>query len=47
MFEYSEVSDIDYFYTSHLPGEPAAGVDDVHTHPALPRTARVALRMRF
>jgi len=25
--------DIDYFYTSRLPGEPAAGIDDVHFHP--------------
>ncbi len=36
-------SDIDYFYTSRLPGEPAGGVDDIHFHPALPRTARLAL----
>jgi hypothetical protein len=43
----AEVSDIDYFYTSRLPGEPADGVDDVHTHPALPRTARLALRLTF
>jgi hypothetical protein len=27
------VSDVDYFYTSRLPGEPAAGVADVHSHP--------------
>ena len=43
----SPVADIDYFYTSRLPGEPLEGVDDVHTHPAIPRTARVALQMRF
>ncbi len=42
-----KVSDIDYFYTSRLPGEPLAGIDDVHTHPALPRTFRVALQIRF
>ena len=36
-------SDIDYYYTSRLPGEPPAGVDDIHLHPALPRTARLAL----
>jgi outer membrane receptor protein involved in Fe transport len=35
--------DIDYFYTSRLPGEPAAGVDDFHFHPVLPRSARIAL----
>ena len=40
-------SDIDYFYTSRLPGEPAQGVDDVHTHPTLPRTARVGLIVGF
>jgi hypothetical protein len=40
-------SDIDYFYTSRLPGEPLSGVDDIHTHPTLPRTARVALRVGF
>ncbi len=43
----SPVSDIDYFYRSRLRGEPLEGVDDVHTHPAIPRTARVALQMRF
>lgn len=43
----SEVADIDYFYTSRLLGEPAAGVDDIHTHPALPRTARVTLQVGF
>ena len=40
-------SDVDYFYTSRLPGEPAAGVDDVHTHPAIPRTARLSLKLDF
>jgi hypothetical protein len=43
----AKASDIDYFYTSRLPGEPADGVDDIHTHPALPRTVRVALVVRF
>jgi hypothetical protein len=41
------VSDIDYFYTSRLAGEPAEGVDDIHTHPALPRTARLSLHVSF
>jgi len=27
----AKVSDVDYFYASRLPGEPAAGVDDVTT----------------
>jgi outer membrane receptor protein involved in Fe transport len=43
----AEVSDIDYFYTSRLPGEPADGVDDVHLHPALPRSARVGIQLSF
>ena len=43
----AKVSDIDYFYTSRLPGEPAEGVADIHTHPALPRSARVDLRFTF
>ena len=38
-------SDIDYFYASRLPGEPAGGVDDVHFHPVLPRTVRVGLTL--
>ena len=40
-------SDIDYFYTSRLPGEPAGGIDDFHVHPHAPRTARVSLRVGF
>ena len=40
-------SDIDYFYPSRLPGEPAEGVDDLHFHPTLPRTARVSLVVGF
>jgi outer membrane receptor protein involved in Fe transport len=40
-------SDIDYFYTSRLAGEPAQGVDDVHFHPSEPRSARLTLSARF
>ncbi|MBM63445.1 MAG: TonB-dependent receptor [Acidobacteria bacterium] len=43
----SNVSDIDYFYTSRLQGEPLGGVDDIHFHPSLPRMARVMLNVRF
>jgi TonB dependent receptor/Carboxypeptidase regulatory-like domain/TonB-dependent Receptor Plug Domain len=43
----AKVSDIDYFYASRLPGEPAHGVEDIHTHPALPRSARVGLQFSF
>ncbi len=43
----AKVADIDYFYTSRLPGEPSEGIEDVHTHPALPRSARIALHLSF
>jgi hypothetical protein len=43
----AKVSDIDYFYASRLAGEPAEGIEDVHTHPALPRSARVAFHITF
>jgi hypothetical protein len=43
----ARASDIDYFYISRLPGEAAEGVDDVHTHPALPRSVRLALHVMF
>ncbi len=43
----AKVSDIDYFYASRLPGEPDGGVEDVHTHPALPRSLRVTLHLSF
>ncbi len=36
-------SDIDYYYTSRLPGEPLAGVNDIHTHPSEPREFRVSV----
>ncbi len=42
-----QASDIDYYYTSRLPNEPAAGVADIHFHPVEPRTARVTLAARF
>jgi hypothetical protein len=40
-------NDIAYAYTSRLAGEPVEGVDDVHFHPAEPRTLRVTLTRRF
>ena len=39
----SEDDDITYYYASRLPGEPAAGVEDVHFHPIEPRTLRLHL----
>ena len=42
----AEVSDIDYFYASRLPGEPEA-VEDIHRHPALPFTVRRGVQFSF
>ena len=43
----SDASDIDYFYGSRLAGEPAGGVEDIHTHPALPRSLRLGFHLSF
>ncbi|MCI0604459.1 TonB-dependent receptor [bacterium] len=43
----SKASDIDYFYTSRLPGEPLSGIDDVHTHPVEPVSFRFSLTTNF
>ncbi len=43
----AQVSDIDYFYPSRLPGEPVAGVDDIHFHPTQPRSARLSVVYGF
>jgi len=43
----AKVSDIDYYYTSRLQGEPLAGVEDTHTHPAEPREVRFSLVATF
>jgi len=39
-----QVSDIDYYYASQLPGE-AMPVNDIHSHPAEPRAVRVTFRV--
>ena len=39
--------DIDYYYASRLPGEPAQGVEDNHFHPIEPRTARLSISLLF
>lgn len=41
-----KVNDIQYFYESQLPGEPAP-VADRHVHPSEPRSARLSLRVTF
>jgi outer membrane receptor protein involved in Fe transport len=43
----TKASDIDYFFTSRLPGEPLEGVDDIHFHPTPPRTVRVTVVAGF
>ena len=43
----SQDNDIEYFYTSRLPGEPLSGVAGIHFHPTLKRTARVSLTVGF
>ncbi len=41
------VSDIDYFFASRLPGEPLSGIEDIHFHPAVPRTIRISAVIGF
>ena len=43
----AKVSDIDYYFPARLRGEPLSGVDDIHFHPAVPRTVRVSLVVGF
>jgi len=40
-------NDISYYYTSRVAGESLAGVNDLHVHPAEPRTIRLSGRMLF
>ena len=41
----AKASDIDYFYVSRLPGEPAGGIADVHFHPVEPQQFRLTLSL--
>ena len=41
------VSDIDYFYRLRLPGEPAAGFEDVRTRTRHPRALRLGVQIGF
>lgn len=43
----SKDHDVDYFYASRLPGEPAEGVEDIHYHIFQPRSVRASLRYSF
>ncbi len=40
-------NEIEYFYASRLPGEPAEGVEDRHIRPVEPRQLRVSATVRF
>jgi outer membrane receptor protein involved in Fe transport len=40
-------NDIAYYYASRLPGEPAAGVNDIHFHPTESRSFRLAALYSF
>ena len=42
-----KVDDIAYFYASRLQGEPAAGIEDRHFHPAEPRSLRLSAVLNF
>ena len=42
-----KASAIDYYYTSRLQGEPAAGADGVHFHPLESRSFRLSLNSNF
>lgn len=42
-----EDNDIEYYYTSRLPGESDAGVNDTHFHPTEPRTFRFRVTYKF
>ena len=43
----ANANDITYYYTSRLPGEPAEGVNDLHSHPMETRTFRLGLLYNF
>jgi hypothetical protein len=38
---------IDYYYTSRLPGEPTAGVNDLHFHPIESRSLRINIAINY
>jgi len=43
----SQASQIEYYYTSRLPGEPAGGVDGIHFHPVEPFALRLTAAATF
>ena len=43
----TEWREAQFFFTSRLPGEPAAGVDDIHYTPGTPRSFVGGMALRF
>ncbi len=43
----TDANDIEYLYESRLPGEPAAGITDVHFHPMEPFSVRTGVTMSW
>ena len=43
----SKDNEIEYFYASRLPGEPAGGIEDRHVRPVEPRQLRVSAKVTF
>jgi len=43
----SHGDDIDYFYPTRFPGEPAEGVDDRNSRIVEPRQVRIGVRKTF
>lgn len=43
----SRSKDVDYYYTSRLPGEPAEGVTGLHSRVVEPRSLRFGVRFGF
>ncbi len=43
----SKADDIDYFYTTRLPGEPAGGVDGINSRIVEPRQLRIGVKQSF
>lgn len=42
-----KASQVDYYYASHMPGEPAACINDVRFYPVEPRSLRLTLVANF
>jgi outer membrane receptor protein involved in Fe transport len=43
----ANTNQIEYFYTSQLPGKSVTGVDDRHVHPVEPLAVRMTLAAQF